>query len=305
MRNVIVILGPTASGKTAVSIELSKLIDCEIISADSRQIFRYLDIGTAKPTKDEQAGVKHHFIDFLNPDEYYSAGLFANQAEYTLTEIFNNNKIPLLVGGSGLYIKALCEGLFTEDINYKLDNVRENLIIKLNEKGIDELYNELVSVDKASAELYNDKNPRRILRALEYYYSTGIPLSIAQVEKKANKNFKTRYFGIYFDREDLYKRINLRTEIMWESGLVDETQNVLKLGYSPDLNSLNTVGYKECISYLNGVLTKEKAIELTKQNTRRYAKRQLTWFRKNSEIKWINGINSKILAELIINNEIK
>ena len=184
MKNVIVILGPTASGKTDASIELSKFIDCEIISADSRQIYRELDIGTAKPAKEEQKKVIHHFIDILNPDEYYSAGLFGNQADGIIHNIFYRNKMPLIVGGSGLYIKALCEGLFDEDIDYDLDEVRKNLTRKLNERGIEELYNELASVDKESAELYKDKNPRRILRALEYFYATGITLSNAHIEKK-------------------------------------------------------------------------------------------------------------------------
>ena len=299
MKNVIVILGPTASGKTDASIELSKFIDCEIISADSRQIYRELDIGTAKPAKEEQKKVIHHFIDILNPDEYYSAGLFGNQADGIIHNIFYRNKMPLIVGGSGLYIKALCEGLFDEDIDYDLDEVRKNLTRKLNERGIEELYNELASVDKESAELYKDKNPRRILRALEYFYATGITLSNAHIEKKEEKKFRTKYFGIYFDREELYDRINLTAELMWDSGLEAEIKKVLEMGYSPDLNSLNSVGYKECIAYLKGDLTRARAIELTKQNTRRYAKRQLTWFRKNIDILWLNGGSSKVIAKTI------
>ncbi len=190
MKNVIVILGPTASGKTEASIELSELIDCEIISADSRQIYRKLDIGTAKPTNEEQQKVKHHFIDILNLDEYYSAGIFGEQADILIHEIFSKNKMPLIVGGSGLYIKALCEGLFEEDIKYNVDEVRENLTKKYIEQGIDSLYNELKSIDIDSAELYKDKNPRRILRALEYYHATGNSFSKAHLEKKEEKSSK-------------------------------------------------------------------------------------------------------------------
>jgi tRNA dimethylallyltransferase len=300
MNTVIVILGPTASGKTEVSIELSKLIDCEIISVDSRQIYRYLDIGTAKPTIEELSQVKHHFIDIINPDEYFSAGLFENQGEVVIRDIFAKKKFPLLVGGSGLYIKALCEGLFNEDVGFNIDEIRNRLTLRFENEGIDNLYIELCNFDIDSANLYKDKNPRRILRALEYYHLTGLPLSKAHKEKKVEKTFKTLYFGIRYDKEEIYKRINLRTELMWEKGLEDETNKVLKMGFSPELNSLNTVGYKECLAYLKNEITKNRAIELTKQNTRRYAKRQSTWFRKNKDIIWLDGGYNKMVAENIL-----
>ncbi len=296
---LLAIVGPTASGKTAVSLELAKLIDIEIISADSRQIYKHLDIGTAKPTKDELKKVKHHFIDIVEPDEYYSAGLFGNQADVIANQIFSRKKIPVLVGGSGLYIKALCEGLFDEDASEIRDSIRKELSDRLTREGSVKLYEELGKVDNDSAKLYSDKNPRRILRALEYFYLTGKPLTKAHSEKKTDKNFKTKYFGIYFEREELYKRINVRAEQMWEMGLIKETEKVLKMGYSPGLNSLNTVGYKECISYINGVLSKDEAIELTKRNTRRYAKRQMTWFRKNKYIEWLSN-DSKEIARIIV-----
>ncbi|TAL70905.1 MAG: tRNA (adenosine(37)-N6)-dimethylallyltransferase MiaA [Bacteroidetes bacterium] len=300
MTKVIIILGPTASGKTEASVELSKLIDCEVISADSRQIYRFLDIGTAKPTKEAQKQVKHHFIDILNPDEYYSAGLFGSQAESVISDLSGKKKIPLIVGGSGLYIKALCEGLFREDLKNNTSDIRKNITNKLELFGIDVLYDELKKIDVESTNLYFDRNPRRILRALEYFYSTGFPISKAHKEKKDRKTFKTLYFGIHFEREELYKRINTRAELMWENGLESETRKVLKIGYTPELNSLNTVGYKECIAYLNSDISRERAIELTKQNTRRYAKRQMTWFRKINDIKWLNGGDSKKIAEQIL-----
>ena len=300
MNKVIVILGPTASGKTDVSIELSKFIECEIISADSRQIYRYLDIGTAKPTINELNKVKHHFIDILNPDEYFSAGLFGKMGEAVIDELFNKNKIPVIAGGSGLYIKALCEGLFAEDKIDDTNEIRKILNNRLQSEGIENLYDELVKADYESALLYSDKNPRRILRALEYYHLTGLPLSKAHKEKCDKKNFTALYFGIRFEREILYDRINKRSEFMWEDGLVDETIKVIEMGYSQELNSLNTVGYKECLSYLKGDITRIRAIELTKQNTRRYAKRQMTWFRKNENINWLDGGNDKLIAEKIL-----
>lgn len=303
-RVVIAIVGPTASGKTSVSVELSKLINIEVVSADSRQIFKYLNIGTAKPTKDELNAVKTYFIDYLQPDNYISAGRFAKEAQIVIEQIFKKNKIPVVVGGTGLYIQALCEGIFedkTDENQRKI--VSEKLASELELRGIDYLYNRLKLIDSASAEKYSDKNPRRIMRALEYYEIKGMPFSEAQKKFMQKSKFKVLYFGIEFPREELYERINRRTEVMWNSGLVDEVKEILAMGYSPKLNSLNTVGYKETIAFLNGDMTEKEAIEKIKQNTRRYAKRQITWFKKNSKIKWLNG-SEKSIAEAILQNMI-
>lgn len=293
-KTLIVILGPTASGKTGLSLELAELGNFEVISADSRQIFKKMDIGTAKPTKEEMGNIIHHFIDILMPDEYYSAGIFGEQANSVAEKIFSSGKLPLLVGGSGLYIQALCEGFFKEsDVDDK-ENIKQEVQKMLDEIGKDALYEKLIEVDPEAAKLYPDKNPRRITRALEHYYSTG-KLFSQSFEKTVKLNdFKPVYFGINHDRQVLYDRINKRTEIMWEMGLEGETSNLLNSGFSPKLNSLNTIGYKECIAYLNGVLTKDQAIEKMQKNTRNFAKRQLTWFRRNDKINWVNGIQDVI-----------
>ncbi len=292
-KTVPVITGPTASGKTGLSLRLAEIISVEIISADSRQIYKYMDICTAKPTEEEQQKAKHHFIDFLTPDKDYNAGQFGDEAAKKVEEIFSEGKLPVVVGGSGLYVQSLCEGLFTQDENIAMKGIRSFLSEKLKENGKDYLYEELEKVDKAAAEKYSDKNPRRVLRALEYYYTYGESILNSHKEKKTKRNFNCKYFGINFEREKLYERINLRTEKMWRDGLLDETVNLLKMGYSPELNSLNTVGYKETIAYINRKISEEKAIEEIKKNTRHYAKRQMTWFRKISGMHWFDVKNYK------------
>lgn len=295
---LIVITGPTACGKTAVSLELSSILDIEIISADSRQIYKYLDIGTAKPNKDELKQVKHYFIDIIEPNDYYSAGLFGIQAKEIALNVLKKGKIPVVVGGSGLYIKALCEGLFMEN----MVNIDKKMKEKIREKFVnyskEELYNELLQIDPESALKNNDKNPRRTQRALEFYYIFGYPISEAYKNQKCLNEFNIIYYGIYVERKKLYEIINARCEKMWLDGLVEETERILKMGYSPNLNSLNTVGYKEAIGYIKGYYNKSDAINLMKQNTRRYAKRQTTWFRKNEKIIWLEGDNKEIAKKI-------
>lgn len=291
----IVICGPTAAGKTEISLELNNYLDIEIISADSRQIYKYLNIGTAKPTLSELNSVRHHFIDILSPDEDYSAGKFGNDAYPVLIDINKRGKVPVIVGGAGLYIKALLEGFFEN--NDELDNnIRDELENDLEKKGIDSIYAELKVIDPALYKLYSDKNPRRIIRALQHYRQYGKRLSEAWKEKQDRKNILPYYFCIDEDRDVLYNRINQRVVKMWETGLVDEIENVLKMGYAASLNSLNSVGYKEVINYFNGVFSKYKAIEEIQKNTRHYAKRQNTWFRKNININFIKKEN--ILYEI-------
>lgn len=299
-RNAIVILGPTASGKTAVSIELARHLKIEIISADSRQLYKYLDIGTAKPDSNELAAVPHHFIDHINPDEYYSAGSFGNEAAEVMDRIFGNRKTPVIVGGSGLYIKALCEGFFDEQIDKKEQmEVRGEIEARSEEIGMDKLYLELWKVDPVSAKMYKDKNPKRIVRALEYYELTGVPFSKAH-EKNKQRNFNSVYFGIERDRQELYERINLRAEQMWRGGLIEEINRVLGMGYSKSLNSLNTVGYKEAISFLKGEMAEEDALEKMKRNTRRYAKRQMTWFSRQNDVTWLSGTPKEIAEKIYL-----
>lgn len=301
---VIVICGATASGKTEIGLELAKHLTSEIISADSRQVYKHLDIGTAKPKKSELDAIPHHFIDFLDLDAVYSAGEFGNQAYQKVIEISAKGKMPIVVGGSGLYIKGLCEGFFDANIENAEENqtqIRQELELDLKEKGIDFLYKKLKDVDKPLYELYSDKNPRRILRALEYYLSNKIPLSEAQKNKTERELIQPIYFAIDLPREILYERINQRVEKMWQNGLVQETEKVLKLGYSKTLNSLNTVGYKETIAFLRGKFSEEEAISEIQKNTRHYAKRQLTWFRKVAEIKFLQGKPNEISNQILQN----
>lgn len=298
-KSLIVILGPTASGKTAVSIELSRLAGCEIISADSRQIYKYLDIGTAKPSQVELNTVPHHFIDIIYPDENYSAGRFGMEAEKTVEEIIQKKKIPLLVGGSGLYIRALCEGFFKEFNTKERYEIRKKLTEGYDEQSKKSLYKLLLGIDPASADLYKDMNPRRVLRALEFFYSTGVPLSKAQKDSADRRDFKAIYFGIEIERDRLYSIIDKRAEAMWKGGLIKETKEILDFGFDPEINSLNTVGYKECIAYLKRKMSASEALEKMKQNTRRYAKRQMTWFRKNKEITWLHGYPEEIAKYIL------
>lgn len=297
---LILIGGPTASGKTAVSLELARRIDSEIISADSRQVYKYLDIGTAKPNADELTLAKHHFIDTLEPDEYFSAGRFGDEAFATARNIYRSGKMPIVVGGSGFYIKALCEGMFEEDSadNSERAKLQQKYQAILEEQGRDELRRRLEKVDPEAAGNYSDGNPRRLIRALEYYDLHGKPFSHAKNETR-NRPVKPFYFAPEHTRETLYERINMRTELMWENGLVEETEKVLNMGFSPELNSLNTVGYKECIAFLKGDIKKNEAIEEMKKNTRRYAKRQLTWFRKYDSMLYLPS-NPEQAAEEII-----
>jgi tRNA dimethylallyltransferase len=285
-RKVILIAGPTCSGKTSLSIILATKLHTEILSADSRQFYKYLNIGTAKPDKHTLDKVKHHFIDFLEPDERFNASIYEKQALKVIEELFEQNKIPVVVGGSGLYIKAIMEGIFDE---VKVDEkIRKKLLRIKEKKGNEGLYNVLKKVDPVSASKMFPRIWKRVLRALEVYYQTGQP--IWKFHKIHNRDIDI-YFRLYclnWNRDVLYANIEDRVDKMISNGLIEEIKYILDKGYSKSLNSLNTVGYKEIISYLEGNITLERAVELIKRNTRRYAKRQMTWFRKVDGINWID-----------------
>ncbi len=303
---LIIVIGPTASGKTNLAVELAKTYKTEVISSDSRQIYKYLSIGTAKPTEQEMQGVKHHLIDFLNPEIDYSAGIFEDDATQIIHTLNALQKIPIIAGGSGLYVKALVEGLFGDNKSEKTKQIRNELSAKLSEHGKEYLFEELQRIDPASALKYADKNSRRIIRALEFYYSEGKLFSEAHQEDKIKDIFYPIYLALDWDREIIYDRINLRTQLMWEQGLIEETEKVLSMGYDRSLNALNTVGYKECISFLDGNMSQTEAIEEMKKNTRRYAKRQLTWNRRIQNVNYIDATDSKLVenAKEIINKTI-
>lgn len=300
-RKVIVIVGPTRSGKTKVGISLAEKLQTEIISADSRQIYKYLNIGTAKPTADELQLVKHHFIDLLEPDKEYNVSKFETEALKIIDELLESEKVPIVVGGSGLYIKALVEGIFDSvDVDKEF---REELKIKREQFGNEFLYQKLKIVDPETASKLLPQNWKRIMRALEVFHITG--QSIREFQKSYTRKIDCEFiqYGLNWQREVLYQNINSRVDRMIKDGLVAEVKNILSLGYPKNLNSLNTVGYKEIISYLESEITLERAIELIKRNTRRYAKRQMTWFRKTKEIHWLacdENTTSEQLVSLII-----
>ena len=290
---VIIIVGPTCSGKTNLSLKLSQLIPVEIISADSRQFYKYLDIGTAKPSKNQLQKAPHHLIDFLDPSENYDVSMFEKDAEKIIDQIYKKNKTPIVVGGSGLYIKALIDGIF-ENAD-KDEEYRNELLQKRKEFGNEYLYEELKKADPVSAEKMLPQNWKRVMRALEVLHTTGEPIWKHHQKQSSSKDKKYLFkqFGLNWDREILYKNIDKRVDEMIEVGFVDEVKNILKNGFDKNLNSLNTVGYKEIIQHLEGELSIERAIELINRNTRHYAKRQMTWFKKDERIQWfdINDIN--------------
>jgi tRNA dimethylallyltransferase len=303
-RKVIVIAGPTCSGKTSLSLLLAEKLNSEIISADSRQFYKYLNIGTAKPDPEILQKTKHHFIDILEPDEYFNASMFEKQALIVIENLFNNNKVPIVVGGSGLYLKALTEGIFNDAADRNLE-LREKFLKIREEKGNVGLYEELKKADPESAEGMLPQNWKRVMRALEVFYTTGKSIHKFHVEQNRNSNIDFKIFGLNWEREILYKNIETRVNQMVEDGLINETKYILNQGYSQSLNALNIVGYKEIIACLEGEISMDKAVELIKRNTRHYAKRQMTWFRKVNGIRWfdISYLNDLfVISDEIINS---
>ncbi len=301
--NVIVIVGPTCSGKTNLAIEVASKLKSEIISSDSRQFYKYLNIGTAKPTIEQRRKVKHHLIDFLNPDDDYDVSKFSIDTNKIIGSLHKENKIPIIVGGSGLYIKVLIDGI--SETADKDDKIRKELLDKRKQFGNENLYSELKRVDKKSADSMLPQNWKRVIRALEVFYLTGKPIWQHHIESKKQNEFEFVQFGLLWNRNQLYNNIETRVDKMITAGLVGEVKSILENGYKSDLNSLNTVGYKEIISYLNNNISLDRAIELIKRNTRRYAKRQITWFSKDKRINWINIKNDTDFKKLAHNISIK
>jgi tRNA dimethylallyltransferase len=285
-RMAIVLVGPTGAGKTELSILIASEIPVEIVSADSRQIYKYMDIGTAKPSNQILSEIRHHFINILEPDQNYSAGQFGLQARAVIDEIFQGNRTPLIVGGSGLYIKALLNGFFEGDV--RDEKIRKSLEKRLVREGGQSLYEELVKLDQAAAMKIHPNNSQRIIRALEVCLAANEKFSDLQRKKLPKLNFRVLKFGINKPRAQLYDDINRRVDQMFSDGLVEEVSGLLDRGYKKSLNSLNSVGYKEVIDYLEGSIDFETCVDLVKQNSRRYAKRQLTWFRADHGIKWFS-----------------
>ena len=282
---ILVIAGPTASGKTLVGIDLAQKLDGEIISADARQIYRFMDIGTAKPTSEEQASARHHLIDIVDPDAHYSAGQFAEDAAAVIGDILERGKLPIVVGGAGLYMRALFDGF--SPMPEIPPEVRKRLQIE-SKQNLQDAYERLRGIDPEWAKKVHPSDVQRIVRGLEVFEASGKSLSDHQ-KRSPNPpgDWSFAWFAIKWDREVLYDRINRRALQMIDDGLLTEVEGLVEKGYAPELNALQTFGYREFFQFLDGQLTLEEAVAELQQGTRRYAKRQMTWFRGEKRIHWL------------------
>lgn len=284
--NLLVIIGPTAVGKTKLSIELAKRFNGEIISGDSMQVYKGMDIGTAKITEAEKEGIPHYLIDIKQPDAPFNAAEFQERADAIIRDIHSRGKLPVIVGGTGLYIQSVIYDYhFSEapsDPGY-----REKLERQVKEEGIEPVYAKLISIDPESAERIHPNNVRRVIRALEIYHCTGATMSEQLAEQPTELKYNTVLIGLTMEREKLYERINQRVEMMTSLGLVEEVRSFYEQGLR-NCQSIQAIGYKELYDYFDGSKTKEEALESLKQNSRRYAKRQLTWFRNKMDVTWFD-----------------
>lgn len=295
-KTVIVIVGPTASGKTSLSIELAKKLDGEIVSADSMQIYKDMDIATAKPTNEEMQGVPHHLLSFVDSSENFSVAAYKEMALKAIEEIFSRGRQPIVAGGTGLYVDTLIKN--TTFFDFDKSDKREELAVRLEKEGIERLYGELKEVDPSTAERLHINDTKRIMRALEVYYSTGKTISLqAELSHETESEYNWFVIGLTAEHRDvLYDRINRRVDVMIEDGLIEEAKDFFSSEKS--CTSKQAIGYKELKPYFENKMTFEEAVENLKRETRRYAKRQLTWFRRNESINWIN-IDSKTSDEII------
>ena len=295
---LLVITGPTAVGKTNISIKLAQDLYGEIISADSMQIYKYMDIGTAKISRDEMEGINHHLINIIYPDEDFTVSNYKSRATELITQINAKGKLPIVVGGTGLYINSLVYKLKFTKVPPN-EELRTKYELLADTYGNEYIHNELAKVDKVSSEKIHIADRRRIIRALEVFYITGKSMS------EYNENFRKEVdkydlamICLNMDRDKLYERINKRVDIMIDKGLIREVKSIINMGYSKELVALQGIGYKEIIMYLDGDISLDRAIEMIKQGSRNYAKRQLTWFRRDKRYKWINIDDFSNLQEL-------
>lgn len=298
-RKLICIAGPTASGKTSFAVHLAKHLNGEIISADSMQIYKYMDIGTAKPDKEEMQGIRHYLIDEITPFESFSVNEFVLRAKKCEEEIRARGKLPIVAGGTGLFISSL-----TDNVKFAKtetdEELRETLAEAAREKGNAYLHNMLKEIDPESAERIHPNNTKRVIRAIEIYKTSGITMSEQIRNSKAEPSpYELTYIGLTAPREYLYERINKRVDIMLEKGLIKEVEALRQMGLDKSYNSMQGIGYKETLDYLDNKLTSDGLSELIKQESRRYAKRQLTWFKRDTRIKWADitrfDTNDKLL----------
>ena len=289
-QKVIVICGPTASGKTKLSIELAKKINGEIVSCDSMQIYKDMSIGTAKPTKEEMQNIKHYLIDCISPEIRYSVADYKKQAIEYIKEIFAKGKVPIIVGGTGLYVESLIYNIEYNEIKTDL-KYREELEKVAQEEGLEKLYEKALKIDEKATKKISNNDKKRIFRILEIYHTTRKTKTKLEEESRKNKpEYEFLLFGLTMDREKLYERINLRVDNMMQDGLVQEVKELLNK-YEELPTAIQGLGYKEVVEYLKGDTSKEEMIEKIKLETRRYAKRQLTWFRKYNNLTWLNAQN--------------
>jgi tRNA dimethylallyltransferase len=282
---LVIVLGPTAVGKSDLALQLAARINGEIVNADSQQVYRYMDIGTGKPSAADRARVTHHLIDVVNPDEEFNVALFRRLASEAIEQIYHRRKNAVVCGGTGLYLKALTRGLFTgpgQD-----PEMRRSLAAAIDESGLATMFRRLVEIDPSVNSTIHPNDRQRIIRALEVYESTGRPLSEWQKEHSFQENpYEVLKIGLERDRGELYDQINRRSELMIENGLLDEVRGLVSRGFALDLKPLRSVGYRQMGAVFQGILDLAHALEEMKQETRRLAKRQLTWFRRDSEIRW-------------------
>lgn len=304
MKPLIILTGPTAVGKTKLSIELAKSINGEIISADSMQVYKHMDIGTAKIKPNEMEGIRHYLIDELEPEEEFSVVKFQSLAKQYMEDIYRRGKVPVIVGGTGFYIQAIVKDIdFTEN---EQDNCyRKALEEMAKERGASFLHEKLKAIDPESAKSIHENNVKKVIRALEYYQQTGEKISEHnQIQSQKKSSYDFVYFVLSDNRQKLYDRINLRIDEMLKEGLVKEVESLVAAGYNRDLVSMQGLGYKEIIAYLNGECTLDEAVYILKRDTRHFAKRQLTWFHREEHVTWVdkeafNYDTEKILSYML------
>ena len=283
---VIVICGPTASGKTTLSIQLAQKINGEIISSDSMQIYKDMNIGTAKPDQQEMQGIKHYLLDFVEPNQRYSVADYKKDAENAIEDILQKGKVPIIVGGTGLYVDSLIYGIEYPNIEFD-ENYRKELERRVEKEGLEKLYEKAKKIDPQAMKKISRNDQKRILRVLEIYNATGKTKTEQEIQSRKNEvKYDYRVFAINMDREKLYDRINKRVDIMIQKGLIEEVENLLKK-YNEFPTAMQGLGYKEVVEYIQGKVLKEDMIENIKRESRRYAKRQITWFKKNKQTIWI------------------
>ena len=296
-QKLLILCGPTAVGKTELSLQIAERFSCEIISVDSMQVYRYMDIGTAKPTPAEKARIPHYLIDIVDPDDDYTLGRFVEDGGEAIRTIGNHGNIPLLAGGTGLYFRGLLEGVFDEFAyaadcdaaggGEKIKPLKQDLRTRLQKEGNEVLYRELAEVDPETAERIHPNDTQRLLRGLEIFYATGMPWSrhLAK-QRKQTPQYRALKIGLSRPRQELYERINQRVRLMAEQGLLAEVEKLLAMGYDRNLKAMQAIGYRHMLNFLDGIWTWEQALQLLARDTRHYAKRQFTWFNSDPEIIW-------------------